>query len=137
MANQNPFTAPLSAIKIMGEQMNVAIQGMGTGMTRAASQTLDSLMGGLPALPGMPGGQARAAGIPTPGALLPANLAQALGSIENVLIPPGLPRPSTMLPGFGPPETTPPAEETPAGGNAGAAAGTLATRRRVAERRGM
>lgn len=138
MANQvNPLTAPLSAIKTIGEQANVAIQGMGTGMSRAASQTLDALLAGFPGLPGVPGAAARPTGLPTPGALLPANLQQALGSIENVLIPPGLPRPSAMIPGLGPPTTTPPAEEAPPAGNAGAAAGTQATRRRVAERRGM
>ena len=137
MANQlNPFTAPLSAIKQMGEQANVAIQSLGTGMTRATSQTLDALMGGLPGLPGMPGAApapAMNAGLPMPGALLPANLTQALGQVENLLIPPGLPRPSQVLAGVTPTPTPPPEERPPAPANAQA----IAQRRRVQERRGM
>lgn len=135
MANQqNLLTAPLSAIKQMGEQANVTIQSMGTGMTRATSQVLDSLMGGLPALPGMPGGNAGApAGLPTPQTLMPANLQQALGQVENLLIPPGLPRPSQVLTGVVQPPPAPPAEEAPAPANAQA----TAQRRRVQERRGM
>ena len=134
MANQlNPLTAPLSALKQIGEQANVAIQSMGTGITRATSQTLDALMGGLPGLPGMPGGNGGApAGIPKPGALLPANLTQALGQVENLLIPPGLPRPSQVFAGVTPAPTPPPEERPPADD-----AGTIATRRRVVERRGM
>jgi len=134
MANQlNPLTAPLSALKQIGEQANVAIQSMGTGITRATSQTLDALMGGLPGLPGMPGGNGGApAGIPKPGALLPANLTQALGQVENLLIPPGLPRPSQVLAGVTPTPTPAPEERPPA-----TDAGTIAARRRVVERRGM
>lgn len=135
MANQlNPFTAPLSAIKQMGEQANVAIQSLGTGMTRATSQTLDALMGGLPGLPGMPGAPApaRNAGLPTPGGLMPANLTQALSQVENLLIPPGLPRPSQVLAGVTPP--TPPPPTPPA---AAADAQAVAARRRVQERRGL
>jgi len=137
MANAvNPLTLPLSTIKQMGEQANVAIQSLGTGMTRATSQTLDALMGGIPALPGMPGGNGGApAGLPTPQGLMPANLQQALGQVENLLIPPGLPRPSQVLTGVTPAPTPLPAER-PAAGN-GANAGTIAARRRVVERRGM
>ncbi|MBA7662717.1 MAG: hypothetical protein GH143_07275 [Calditrichaeota bacterium] len=137
MANQlNPFTAPLSAIKQMGEQANVAIQSLGTGMTRATSQTLDALMGGLPGLPGMPPGAPAPAmntGLPTPGGLMPANLTQALSQVENLLIPPGLPRPSQVLAGVTPTPTPPPEERPPAPANAQA----IAQRRRVQERRGM
>jgi len=134
MPNQfNPLTAPLSAIKQLGEQANVAIQSIGTGMTRATSQTLDALMGGLPGLPGLPGAAPTPAmGIPTPGALLPANLTQALGQVENLLIPPGLPRPSQVLAGVTPTPTPAPEERPPA-----TDAGTIAARRRVVERRGM
>lgn len=139
MPNQlNPFTAPLSAIKQMGEQANVAIQSLGTGMTRATSQTLDALMGGLPGLPGLPGtpgapAPAMNAGLPT-GALMPANLTQALGQVENLLIPPGLPRPSQVLAGVTPPTPTPPPTPPPV---ERLDAGTVATRRRVSERRGL
>ncbi|KKL82283.1 hypothetical protein LCGC14_1986320 [marine sediment metagenome] len=134
MQPPNPLTAPLSALKQIGEQTNIAIQSMGTGMSRAASSTLDALVGGVPALPGIPGAAAR----PTaPGQLLPANLQQALGQVENLIIPPGLPRPSQVFTGVVPP--TPPAprpEERPPAPPA-AEAGTTASRRRVAERRGM
>ncbi|KKM83050.1 hypothetical protein LCGC14_1313270 [marine sediment metagenome] len=138
--NQNPLTAPLSALKQIGEQTNVAIQSMGTGLTRATSQTLDALVGGFPPLPGMPGAQARVTtglpGFPGPGALLPANLQQALGQVENLLIPPGLPRPSQVFTGVVPPApVAPPTPEKP--GPSAAEAGTQAARRRVAERRGM
>jgi len=138
MANQaNPLTAPLSALKQIGEQTNVAIQSMGTGITRATSQTLDALMGGLPGLPGVPGAPApaRNAGLPTPQALMPANLQQALGQVENLLIPPGLPRPSQVLTGVTQPPPPPP--PAPPNGPTAADAGTMAARRRVVERRGM
>jgi len=131
----NPFTAPLTMIKQVGEQASVAIQGLGTGMTTVASQGLDTLIAGVPGVPGIPGAPAAAPpGVPTPQQLLPANLQQALGQVENLLIPPGLPRPSQALRAA--PPTPPPA---PAAGAQGAepAPPAVATRRRVAERRGL
>jgi len=125
----NPFTAPLTMIKQVGEQASVAIQGLGTGMTQAASQGLDTLITGVPPLPGAPG-VAAAPGVPTPAQLMPANLQQALGQVENLLIPPGLPRPSQAL--AAPP--TPPAAPLPQGPPAAPA---VAQRKRVAERRGL
>ncbi len=133
----NLLTAPLSAIKQIGEQASASVQGLGSGLTRAASGTLDALAAGLPGLPGLPGAAARAPQFPTAQSLLPANLTQALGQVENLLIPPGLPRPSGLIPGVKPPVTEqPPAAEKPAPAN-GANSGAMASRRQVAERRGM
>lgn len=139
--NGNPLTAPLSMLKQVGEQTSAAIQSVGSGLTRAASQSLDALVGGLPGLPGAGAGAGRVAGIPTPQQLMPANLQQALGQIENILIPAGLPKPSQAFKKT----TTPPAAETAAPANGGAAAttttsepsGAQPTRRRVMERRGL
>lgn len=131
----NPFTAPLTMIKQVGEQASTAIQSVGTGMTQMASQGLDSLITGVPPLPGVPG-VAAAPGIPTPQQLMPANLQQALGQVENLLIPPGLPRPSQVLRAAPTPTPPPP---TPAAVNQGAppTPPAMAQRRRVAERRGL
>jgi len=131
---QNPFTAPLTMLKQVGEQASAAISGMGTSMTQAASQGLDSLIAGAPPVPGAPG-VAPAPGVPTPTQLMPANLQQALGQVENLIIPPGLPRPSQVFQ----PQPTPPPPPTPPPTNQGAppAPPAVAQRRRVAERRGL
>ena len=105
-AMPNPLAAPLTAIKQLGEQTNQAIQSLGTGLARSASQGLDALVSGVPPIPGIPGANARA-GLPTPQQLMPANLQQVLGQIENVLIPPGLPRPSQALKGAAPTPAAP------------------------------
>ena len=135
MPNQNLFTAPLSALKQIGEQTSLAIQQVGAGFATAASQGLDALIAGVPpvpGVPGVPGAPARAPGVPQ---LLPANLQQALSQVENLLIPPGLPRPTQVMKGAVPTPTpptppTPPAEAPPA-------PPAVAARRRVAERRGL
>ncbi len=104
----NPLAAPLSTIKQIGEMANINIQGLGTGLARAASQGLDALSAGVPPLPGIPGAQV-GAGIP---GLLPANLTQILSQVETVFIPPGLPRPSQVMagaPGAPAPAPAPPA----------------------------
>jgi len=128
----NPFTAPLTMIKQVGEQASVTIQGLGTGMATVASQGLDALISGVPALPGVPGAAA-APGIPGLQQLMPVNLQQVLGQVENLLIPPGLPRPTQALktaaqPPPPPPPTNQGAQPTPP---------AIAQRRRVTERRGM
>lgn len=132
----NPLTAPLSALKQIGEQANAAIQQVGTGFATATSQGLDALIAGvppLPGVPGVPGVPARAPGIPTPQQLLPANLQQALSQVENLLIPPGLPRPTQIMKGVVPTPTPAP----PAPPEAPPAPPAMAARRRVAERRGL
>jgi hypothetical protein len=116
MANgiTNPLAAPLTTLKQIGEQANVSIQSLGTGMARAASQGLDSLIQGTPALPGLPAAGGQAAGLPSLKNLMPANLTQALSQIENVLIPPGLTKPSALVKGMTPtPTPTPTPTETP------------------------
>ncbi|KKM83104.1 hypothetical protein LCGC14_1312760 [marine sediment metagenome] len=128
----NPLTAPLTMIKQVGEQAATAIQSVGSGLTTMASQGLDTLITGVPGLPGLPGAAATP-GIPTPQQLMPANLQQALGQVENLLIPPGLPRPSQAFRAVSPPQPTP----TPAAAPAQPPPAAVAQRRRVAERRGM
>lgn len=141
MPNQqvNPLTAPLTMIKQVGEQTAVAIQSLGTGMTQAASQGLDSLIAGvppIPGVPGVPGVPAAVPGIPTPQQLLPANLQQALSQVENLLIPPGLPRPSMAFRPAAPPAPPPTPPPTPAA-PAAEPSGAVPMRRRVMERRGL
>ena len=128
----NPLTAPLTMIKQIGEQTSTAIQSMGTGMTNIASQGLDALILGVPGLPGVPGAAARP-GFPTLQSLLPANLQQALGQVENLLIPAGLPRPSQALKAAPKPQPQP----TPTSTAGAETPPAVAMRRRVAERRGM
>jgi len=128
----NPLTAPLTMIKQVGEQASAAISSMGAGMSQTASQGLDALIAGVPPLPGIPGA---APGVPTVPSLMPANLQQALGQVENLLIPPGLPRPSQAFRAQPPPTPpTPPAQPTP---GAQPTPPAMAQRRRVAERRGL
>jgi len=142
MPNQqlNPFTAPLSVIKQIGEQANASIQAVGTSMTQAASGTLDAFMSGLPPFPGTPtpapapAAQGRSPGIPALQQLMPANLQQAMSQVENLLIPPGLPRLSQMVTGLPAPAPAPPPAAPPA---APPNAQAVAARRRVQERRGM
>ena len=129
----NPLTAPLTMIKQVGEQASAAIASVGTSMSMAASQGLDALITGVPPLPGAPG-VAAAPGLPTPAQLMPANLQQALGQVENLLIPPGLPRPSQAFKAAPTPTPTPPAPPTQ---GAQPTPPAMAQRRRVAERRGL
>lgn len=111
----NPLAAPLTTLKQIGEQANMSIQSMGTGLARVASQGLDSLITGTPALPGLPSAGGQVAGLPNIQKLLPTNLTQALSQIENVIIPPGLTKPSALISGAAPtPTPTPTAEEQPA-----------------------
>jgi len=135
--NQNPLAAPLTALKQMGEQSTAAIQSLGTGLSTMASQGLDTLISGVPGIPGIPGAAARAPGLPTPQQLMPANLQQALGQIENVLIPPGLPRPSQAMRAQPAVTTQPTPTPTPAAAAAAQPSGATPVRRRVMERRGL
>jgi len=129
----NPLTAPLTVIKQIGEQASSSIQSLGTGLTSIASQGLETLITGVPALPGVPGAPAAAPGLPSPERLMPANLQQALTQVENLLIPPGLPRPSQALGAAPTPTPTPTANAQ----GAERPPPAIATRRRVAERRGL
>jgi len=130
----NPLTAPLTMIKQVGEQASATISSLGTGMTTVASQGLDALITGVPTLPGMPGA---APGQPTPASLMPANIQQAMTQVENLLIPPGLPRPSQAM-RMQPTRQPTPQPAAPAQPSAGAEVPTaMAQRRRVAERRGL
>jgi len=132
----NPLTAPLTMIKQVGEQTAAMVSSLGTGMTQVASQGLDAIITGVPVLPGMPGGAAPA-GFPTPQGLMPANLQQAMSQVENLLIPPGLPKPSQAM-RMQPTIAQPAQPAAPAQPTVGAETPTaMAQRRRVSERRGL
>ena len=127
----NPLTAPLTMIKQVGEQTSAAISSVGISMTQVASQGLDTLISGVPVMPGVPGAAARP-GIPTPQQLMPANLQQVMAQVEHLLVPPGMPKPSQALTA-GPPIPQPPAQPLTQGAEAVPPA--MAQRRRIAERR--
>ena len=132
----NTLTAPLTMIKQVGEQTAAMVSNLGTGMTQAASQGLDAIITGIPVLPGMPGAVAPT-GLPTPQGLMPANLQQAMSQVENLLIPPGLPKPSQAMRAQ-PQVVTQPQPAAPAQPTVGAETPpAMAQRRRVAERRGL
>ncbi|MBA7709242.1 hypothetical protein ES703_118155 [subsurface metagenome] len=130
----NPLTAPLTMIKQVGEQASAAISSMGAGLSQTVSQGLDTFIAGVPPLPGVPG-VAAAPGVPAVPSLMPANLQQALGQVENLLIPPGLPRPSQAFRAAPAPAPPPPAPPTNQGAQPTPPA--VAQRVRVAERRGL
>lgn len=111
MAN-NPLSAPILGIKSIGDGLTQSVQSLHTSIASSLSQGLGALSSGLPALPGLPGGQAAGALPKLPGiqSLMPANLTQALSGIENVVIPAGLPRVSSLL---NPAAATPPAPAAP------------------------
>ncbi len=132
----NPLTAPLTMIKQVGEQASATISSLGVSMTQVASQGLDTLISGVPPIPGAAPG-APAPGIPTIAQLMPANLQQALGQVENLLIPPGLPRPSQALKAAPAPAPTPTPTPTPQPNAGTETPPAMAQRRRVAERRGL
>jgi hypothetical protein len=111
----NPLAAPLTTVKQVGEQVNQSIQSLGTGLARMTSQGIDNLIQGAPPIPGFGGGEGQVAGMPSPKQLLPANLTKALSQIENVLIPPGLAKPSALIGAEQPaPAPTPAPTEQPA-----------------------
>ncbi len=101
----NPLAAPLMGLKQISTQSLQAVNGLNTSFVTALNQGVDALIAGAPPLPGVPGAAATG-GLPSPQSLLPGNLTQALSQIENVLIPPGLPKPSQAMAGAG---VTPPA----------------------------
>lgn len=127
----NPLAAPLTMLKQVGEQTHQAIQTLGTTVTRTASQGLDTLISGVPGVPGVPGAPN---GI-TPAALMPANLQQVLGQVENLLIPPGLPRPSQAMRPTAPP--APPAAPKEIKNAKAEPSAATARRNIVVERRGL
>jgi hypothetical protein len=101
--NANLLAAPLQSLSQMGTQMTQSLQNLGNGFTSSLSQGLNSLAQGLPALPALPGAGGQAVPMalpqfPTPQSLMPANLSQTLSQIENVVIPQGLPKPSSLIP---------------------------------------
>jgi hypothetical protein len=106
----NPLAAPLNTLKQINAQAVQTVNSLNTGLSTTLNQGLDALIAGAPPpIPGMPGGQV-AGGLPTPSGLLPSNLKQALSGVENMLIPPGLTKPSALVT----PATTTPTPAAPA-----------------------
>jgi hypothetical protein len=134
----NPLAAPLSTLKQLGEQANLSIQSLGGGLAKTASQGLDALISGVPALPGVPGAAAGGGAFPTPASLMPANLQQALSNIENVIIPPGMTKPSSLLAGTPlAPAAPAPAAPTPTAPTAPAPSSAVTGRRQTVVMRGL
>lgn len=80
----NLLTAPLTAIKQLGEQSNQAIQSLGNGVANVASQGLDALITNVPPLPGMGNSGSKSL------SLIPGKLTSALAKVEDVVIPKGV-----------------------------------------------
>ena len=131
----NPLTTLANSARQINEQANQVVKSLGDSFTQTTNQLLASAAQGLPALP-LPGAQsgnpgnsrgnpnggnpngAPNGGFPTLQQLIPAQALQAVSQVEDVLLPPGLPRPSQALlqaTGARPRRQAPaPAAETPA-----------------------
>jgi hypothetical protein len=135
MANgtPNPLAAPLTSLKQIGSQAVQSINSLNTGLSTTLNQGLDALIAGTPPIPGLPGGQAVGGGLPTPASLLPTNLKQALSSVENMLIPPGLTKPSSLLKTTTPTPTPTPTAPQPTATPTPTQAVATTGRRRITE----
>ncbi len=79
----NILTAPLTALKQLGEQSNMSIQSLGSGMANIASKGIDKVVQSVPPLPGMPSGGKSLS-------LSPSSLTNVLARVEDVLPSGGL-----------------------------------------------
>ena len=107
----NPLAPLLSTVRQVTEQLNVTNKQLSDTLTRTGGQ----LLGGLafPAIPGLGGGNPGGSshnthngllgngGLPNIAALFPTGVAQAFRQLEEVAIPQGVPRLSTLIPGAG------------------------------------
>lgn len=117
---QNPVALAANTLRTLGDGGTQAISQLGNQLTRAASQLLGGVAGGpggvplplgLPALPGIAANGNGAAngplGLPGLQQLVPIQAIQALGQLENAVVPPGLPRVSALLLGIAQPAAAP------------------------------
>ncbi len=115
----NPLATLATSARQLNEQANQVVKSLGDSITQTTNQLLASAAQGLPALPPLPGAQASNpgnnpgnhrgnpnggnpngapnGGFPTLQQLIPAQAIQAVSQVEDVLLPPGLPRPSQAL----------------------------------------
>lgn len=105
MTQFNPL-APLAPLantaRTVTEQLNVTNKALSDSVALTTGQLLTSLTQGIPGLGGNGGGNPNGqAGLGLPGlqTLFPAGALQAVTSLEEVVIPAGIPRPSALLAG--------------------------------------
>ena len=108
MTLQNPLALAANTLRQIGESGTQAVSSLGNGVAQTASTLLRGLGNGAPALPlGLPalpglGGNGAAAGagplgLPAIGQLVPVQAVQAISTLENAVVPPGLPRVASLL----------------------------------------
>lgn len=122
----NPLATLATSARQLNEQANQVVKSLGDSFTQTTNQLLASAAQGLPALPPLPGAQgnpgngrgnpngAPNGGFPQLQQLIPAPALQAVSQVEDVLLPPGVPRPSQALLGARPRRQVmeqPPAEQ--------------------------
>jgi hypothetical protein len=126
-AQFNPLATLASSARQLNEQANQVVKSLGDSFTQTTNQLLASAAQGLPPLPPLPGAQASNPGnsrgnpnggnqfpqLPTPQQLIPAQALQAVSQVEDVLLPPGIPRPSQALLQAARPRRPAPAPEQP------------------------
>lgn len=107
----NPLAALASSARQINEQANQVVKSLGDSFTQTTNQLLTSAAQGLPALPPLPGAQQQSSHnqrgnpngpnqfpqFPGPQQLIPTQALQAVSQVEDVILPPGLPRPSQAL----------------------------------------
>lgn len=134
----NPLVAIANTARTFNEQANTTVKALSDSITQASNTVLTGLAQGLPGLPGLGGGNPGRGNTHNGGAV---NIAQQLlapfSQLEDVLLPPGLPRPSQVLLGTGR-APAPRVQEAAAASNAKDAPPPPAApaRARVPERRG-
>lgn len=113
----NPLTAIANTARTFNEQANVTLKSLSDTVTQASNNLLTGLAQGLPGLPALGGGNP-GRGNPNGGAAAVPSIQTLLApfsQLEDVLLPPGLPRPSQVLLGTAPrprpAAATPPANE--------------------------
>jgi hypothetical protein len=123
----NPLATIASSARQLNEQANQAVKSLGDSFTQTTNQFLASAAQAAPPLPPLPGAQqgSHSRGnpngpnqfpqLPTPQQLIPAQALQAVSQVEDVLLPPGIPRPSqALLQATRPRRPAPPPEEAAA-----------------------
>lgn len=119
MTIPNPFALVANTVRQIGESANQTVQSVGNQFAQVTSQGLRAVASGGPPLPlpgvaggiplpfGNPGGsshnnnnngnQAGPLGLPSLQQLLPVQAIQAVGQLENSILPAGVPRISQLL----------------------------------------
>ncbi len=121
---QNPVAVAANTLRTLGDGGTQALSQLTNQLTRAASQLLGGVAnggpGGVPLPLGLPTLPVLAAengangaagngplGLPGIQQLIPIQAIQALGQLENAVVPPGVPRVSALLLGIAQPAAAP------------------------------